>query len=147
MATDVQLRIVNEEVRSQMWVQQKRIYVFISNSFVYLFSGEKFKECLDYYLRLNFSKGCPPLFTTLKSLYHDKEKVQELLRENQKYIIFFFSFLQNCLSFWQVSVIEKLVVSYEESLRTCKMFSPNGESIHHLLNVVLESTGEAGNSE
>ncbi|XP_062856648.1 N-alpha-acetyltransferase 15, NatA auxiliary subunit a isoform X2 [Trichomycterus rosablanca] len=61
-------------------------------------TGEKFKECLDYYLRLNFSKGCPPLFTTLKSLYHDKEKV---------------------------SVIEKLVVSYEESLRTCKVFSSN----------------------
>uniref|UniRef100_A0A8C5AKK8 N-alpha-acetyltransferase 15, NatA auxiliary subunit-like n=1 Tax=Gadus morhua TaxID=8049 RepID=A0A8C5AKK8_GADMO len=39
-------------------------------------SGVKFRECLDRYLRLNFSKGCPPVFTTLKSLYHDKEKVQ-----------------------------------------------------------------------
>jgi peptide alpha-N-acetyltransferase len=36
----------------------------------------KFRECLDRYLRLNFSKGCPPVFTTLKSLYHDKEKVR-----------------------------------------------------------------------
>lgn len=37
--------------------------------------GEKFRECLDSYLRMNFSKGCPPVFTTLKSLYTDKEKV------------------------------------------------------------------------
>uniref|UniRef100_A0A8C8CZ70 N-alpha-acetyltransferase 15, NatA auxiliary subunit n=1 Tax=Oncorhynchus tshawytscha TaxID=74940 RepID=A0A8C8CZ70_ONCTS len=39
-------------------------------------TGEKFRECLDCYLRTNFSKGCPPVFTTLKSLYHDKEKVR-----------------------------------------------------------------------
>ena len=39
-------------------------------------SGEKFREVLDRYLRMNIiSKGCPPVFTTLKSLYHDKEKV------------------------------------------------------------------------
>uniref|UniRef100_A0A8P4G579 N-alpha-acetyltransferase 15, NatA auxiliary subunit a n=1 Tax=Dicentrarchus labrax TaxID=13489 RepID=A0A8P4G579_DICLA len=38
-------------------------------------TGEKFRECLDSYLRMNFSKGCPPVFTTLKSLYTDKEKV------------------------------------------------------------------------
>lgn len=37
--------------------------------------GDKFRECLDRYLRMNFSKGCPPVFTTLKSLYNDKEKV------------------------------------------------------------------------
>ncbi|KAG7273608.1 LOW QUALITY PROTEIN: hypothetical protein CRUP_011037 [Coryphaenoides rupestris] len=37
-------------------------------------TGERFRDCLDYYLRMNFSKGCPPLFTTLKSLYTDKEK-------------------------------------------------------------------------
>lgn len=44
-----------------------------------VFSGEKFRECLDRYLRMNFSKGCPPVFTTLKSLYGDKEKVTKLL--------------------------------------------------------------------
>uniref|UniRef100_A0AAR2JZP6 N(alpha)-acetyltransferase 15, NatA auxiliary subunit a n=1 Tax=Pygocentrus nattereri TaxID=42514 RepID=A0AAR2JZP6_PYGNA len=38
-------------------------------------SGEKFRECLDKYLRMNFSKGCPPVFTTLKPLYQDKDKV------------------------------------------------------------------------
>uniref|UniRef100_A0A8C5AYT8 N-alpha-acetyltransferase 15, NatA auxiliary subunit a n=1 Tax=Gadus morhua TaxID=8049 RepID=A0A8C5AYT8_GADMO len=38
-------------------------------------TGEKFSECLDYYLRMNLSKGCPPLFTTLKSLYADTAKV------------------------------------------------------------------------
>uniref|UniRef100_A0A8C9WH79 N-alpha-acetyltransferase 15, NatA auxiliary subunit n=1 Tax=Scleropages formosus TaxID=113540 RepID=A0A8C9WH79_SCLFO len=54
-------------------------------------TGEKFRECLDRYLRMNFSKGCPPVFTTLKSLYHDKEKV---------------------------SIIEELVVGYETSLNS-----------------------------
>uniref|UniRef100_A0A7N5ZSF8 N(alpha)-acetyltransferase 15, NatA auxiliary subunit n=1 Tax=Anabas testudineus TaxID=64144 RepID=A0A7N5ZSF8_ANATE len=54
-------------------------------------SGEKFRECLDRYLRMNFSKGCPPVFTTLKSLYNDKEKV---------------------------AIIEELVVSYETSLKS-----------------------------
>uniref|UniRef100_A0A8B9JBN2 N(alpha)-acetyltransferase 15, NatA auxiliary subunit a n=1 Tax=Astyanax mexicanus TaxID=7994 RepID=A0A8B9JBN2_ASTMX len=63
-------------------------------------NGEKFRECLDRYLRMNFSKGCPPLFTTLKSLYTDKEKV---------------------------SIIEELVVSYEKSLRSCRMFNPNDD--------------------
>uniref|UniRef100_A0A8C2N440 N-alpha-acetyltransferase 15, NatA auxiliary subunit n=1 Tax=Cricetulus griseus TaxID=10029 RepID=A0A8C2N440_CRIGR len=38
-------------------------------------SGEKFKECFDRSLRMNFSKGCPPVFNTLRSLYRDKEKV------------------------------------------------------------------------
>uniref|UniRef100_A0A672Z7Y2 N(alpha)-acetyltransferase 15, NatA auxiliary subunit n=1 Tax=Sphaeramia orbicularis TaxID=375764 RepID=A0A672Z7Y2_9TELE len=54
-------------------------------------TGEKFRECLDRYLRMNFSKGCPPVFTTLKSLYNDKEKV---------------------------AIIEELVVGYETSLRS-----------------------------
>uniref|UniRef100_A0A7N8XPU8 N-alpha-acetyltransferase 15, NatA auxiliary subunit a n=1 Tax=Mastacembelus armatus TaxID=205130 RepID=A0A7N8XPU8_9TELE len=40
--------------------------------------GDTFCECLDSYLRINFSKGCPPVFTTLKSLYTDKEKVSRL---------------------------------------------------------------------
>ncbi|XP_048031865.1 N-alpha-acetyltransferase 15, NatA auxiliary subunit a [Megalobrama amblycephala] len=63
-------------------------------------TGEKFRECLDRYLRMNFSKGCPPVFTTLKSLYHQKDKV---------------------------AIIEELVVGYEKSLRTCKMFNHNDD--------------------
>ncbi|XP_034738727.1 N-alpha-acetyltransferase 15, NatA auxiliary subunit-like [Etheostoma cragini] len=59
-------------------------------------TGEKFSECLDSYLRMNFSKGCPPVFTTLKSLYTDKAKV---------------------------TAIEDLVVGYETCLKTCRMFS------------------------
>uniref|UniRef100_A0AAR2JQV8 N-alpha-acetyltransferase 15, NatA auxiliary subunit n=1 Tax=Pygocentrus nattereri TaxID=42514 RepID=A0AAR2JQV8_PYGNA len=54
-------------------------------------SGEKFRECLDKYLRMNFSKGCPPVFTTLKPLYQDKDKV---------------------------AIIEELVVGYETSLNS-----------------------------
>ncbi|XP_035530421.1 kinesin light chain 1 isoform X3 [Morone saxatilis] len=63
-------------------------------------SGEKFRECLDRYLRMNFSKGCPPVFTTLKSLYNDKEKV---------------------------AIIEELVVGYETSLKSCRMFNQNDD--------------------
>ncbi|XP_068924748.1 N-alpha-acetyltransferase 16, NatA auxiliary subunit isoform X3 [Petaurus breviceps papuanus] len=64
--------------------------------------GEKFRELMDKFLRVNFSKGCPPLFTTLKSLYYNTEKV---------------------------SMIQELVTSYEASLKTCDFFSPyeNGE--------------------
>ncbi|KAM9850274.1 N-alpha-acetyltransferase 15, NatA auxiliary subunit-like [Aulostomus maculatus] len=63
-------------------------------------TGEKFCECLDSYLRMNFSKGCPPVFTTLKSLYTDKDKV---------------------------SIIEELVAGYETSLKSCRMFSENDD--------------------
>ncbi|TKS71979.1 N-alpha-acetyltransferase 15 [Collichthys lucidus] len=63
-------------------------------------TGEKFRECLDSYLRMNFSKGCPPVFTTLKSLYTNKEKV---------------------------TIIEELVVGYESCLKSCRMFSENDD--------------------
>ncbi|XP_027829316.2 N-alpha-acetyltransferase 16, NatA auxiliary subunit isoform X3 [Ovis aries] len=67
-----------------------------------LVPGEKFRELMDKFLRVNFSKGCPPLFTTLKSLYYNTEKV---------------------------SIIQELVTNYETSLKTCDFFSPyeNGE--------------------
>ncbi|CAG5993688.1 unnamed protein product [Menidia menidia] len=63
-------------------------------------TGETFRECLDSYLRMNFSKGCPPVFTTLKSLYTDKSKVY---------------------------IIEDLVVGYESCLKSCQMFSENDD--------------------
>uniref|UniRef100_A0ABM5FZM3 N-alpha-acetyltransferase 16, NatA auxiliary subunit isoform X2 n=1 Tax=Pogona vitticeps TaxID=103695 RepID=A0ABM5FZM3_9SAUR len=65
-------------------------------------TGEKFRELMDKFLRVHFSKGCPPLFTTLKSLYYNTEKV---------------------------STIQELVTGYEMSLKTCDLFSPyeNGE--------------------
>lgn len=52
--------------------------------------GEKFRECLDRYLRMNFSKGCPPVFTTLKSLYHQKDKVRSTIwpRDVYKFLHF-----------------------------------------------------------
>ncbi|XP_014645437.1 PREDICTED: N-alpha-acetyltransferase 16, NatA auxiliary subunit isoform X4 [Ceratotherium simum simum] len=67
-----------------------------------LVPGEKFRELMDKFLRVNFSKGCPPLFTTLKSLYYNTEKI---------------------------SIIQDLVTNYEASLKTCDFFSPyeNGE--------------------
>ncbi|KAM4797351.1 N-alpha-acetyltransferase 16, NatA auxiliary subunit [Rhinophrynus dorsalis] len=61
-------------------------------------TGEKFRELMDKFLRVNFSKGCPPLFTTLKSLYDSAEKV---------------------------SVIQDLVTGFETSLKTCDLFSVN----------------------
>uniref|UniRef100_A0A8D1T605 N-alpha-acetyltransferase 16, NatA auxiliary subunit n=1 Tax=Sus scrofa TaxID=9823 RepID=A0A8D1T605_PIG len=59
--------------------------------------GAKFRELMDKFLRVNFSKGCPPLFTTLKSLYYDAEKI---------------------------SIIQELVTNYEASLKKCDLFSP-----------------------
>ncbi|XP_061485908.1 N-alpha-acetyltransferase 16, NatA auxiliary subunit isoform X2 [Rhineura floridana] len=59
-------------------------------------TGEKFRELMDKFLRVYFSKGCPPLFTTLKSLYNSTEKV---------------------------STIQELVTGYEASLKTCDLFS------------------------
>nr|XP_010971584.1 N-alpha-acetyltransferase 16, NatA auxiliary subunit isoform X2 [Camelus bactrianus] len=59
--------------------------------------SEKFRELMDKFLRVNFSKGCPPLFTTLKSLYYNTEKI---------------------------SIIQELVTNYEASLKTCDFFSP-----------------------
>ncbi|EMP34362.1 N-alpha-acetyltransferase 16, NatA auxiliary subunit [Chelonia mydas] len=41
--------------------------------------GETFRELMDKFLRVNFSKGCPPLFTTLKSLYYNTEKARVIL--------------------------------------------------------------------
>uniref|UniRef100_A0A674IMK1 N(alpha)-acetyltransferase 16, NatA auxiliary subunit n=1 Tax=Terrapene triunguis TaxID=2587831 RepID=A0A674IMK1_9SAUR len=61
--------------------------------------GETFRELMDKFLRVNFSKGCPPLFTTLKSLYYNTEKVE---------------------------IIQELVTGYEASLKTCDFFK-NGE--------------------
>ncbi|XP_069061436.1 N-alpha-acetyltransferase 16, NatA auxiliary subunit isoform X2 [Pleurodeles waltl] len=65
-------------------------------------SGDRFRELMDKFLRINFSKGCPPLFTTVKSLYSNAEKV---------------------------SIIQELVTGYEVSLKTCDYFSlcENGE--------------------
>ncbi|XP_038166054.1 N-alpha-acetyltransferase 16, NatA auxiliary subunit isoform X2 [Arvicola amphibius] len=64
--------------------------------------GKKFRELMDKFLRPNLSKGCPPLFTTLKSLYSNAEKV---------------------------SIIQELVTNYEASLKMTGFFSPyeNGE--------------------
>ncbi|XP_070265098.1 N-alpha-acetyltransferase 16, NatA auxiliary subunit isoform X8 [Myotis yumanensis] len=47
-----------------------------------LVPGEKFRELMDKFLRVNFSKGCPPLFTTLKSLYYNTEKEGTSAMEN-----------------------------------------------------------------
>ncbi|XP_030056406.1 N-alpha-acetyltransferase 16, NatA auxiliary subunit isoform X1 [Microcaecilia unicolor] len=65
-------------------------------------TGEKCQELLDKFLRVHFTKGCPPLFTTLKSLYNNLEKV---------------------------CIIQDLITSYEVSLKTCDYFSlyENGE--------------------
>ncbi|XP_040197249.1 N-alpha-acetyltransferase 16, NatA auxiliary subunit [Rana temporaria] len=59
-------------------------------------TGNKFRDRMDKFLRINFSKGCPPLFTTLKSLFSSSEKL---------------------------SVIQELAIGYENSLKACGLFS------------------------
>ncbi|XP_040274397.1 N-alpha-acetyltransferase 15, NatA auxiliary subunit [Bufo bufo] len=63
-------------------------------------TGEKFRVCVDKYLRMNFSKGCPPVFNTLRSLYSDKEKVE---------------------------IIEDLILGYDTSLKSCRLFNINDD--------------------
>uniref|UniRef100_UPI00358E91D4 N-alpha-acetyltransferase 16, NatA auxiliary subunit-like n=1 Tax=Myxine glutinosa TaxID=7769 RepID=UPI00358E91D4 len=63
-------------------------------------SGDRFKSMLDIYLRQNLSKGCHPLFVSLKPLYHNPEKVV---------------------------VIEDLILMYEKNLRTISQYYPDGE--------------------
>ncbi|XP_075872660.1 N-alpha-acetyltransferase 15, NatA auxiliary subunit-like [Nelusetta ayraudi] len=63
-------------------------------------TGEKFRDCLDAYLRMNFIKGCPPVFTTLKSLYTSQDKV---------------------------GIIEEVVLGYESNLKSCQLFSENDD--------------------
>ncbi|RMC07088.1 hypothetical protein DUI87_16544 [Hirundo rustica rustica] len=114
--------------------------------------SEKFRELTDKFLRVNFSKGCPPLFTTLKSLYYNPEKVQKGGSEE-------LGTSQVDLSLCEVdkannpgnqsitkptkngryldiggldirvSTIQELVTGYEASLKTCDLFSTceNGE--------------------
>ncbi|XP_070434516.1 N-alpha-acetyltransferase 16, NatA auxiliary subunit isoform X7 [Equus przewalskii] len=48
--------------------------------------SEKFRDLIDKFLRVNFSKGCPPLFTTLKSLYYNTEKHIGNLKEAAKWM-------------------------------------------------------------
>uniref|UniRef100_A0A6Q2YI17 N(alpha)-acetyltransferase 15, NatA auxiliary subunit a n=1 Tax=Esox lucius TaxID=8010 RepID=A0A6Q2YI17_ESOLU len=64
-----------QKIYEEAWVKYPKGLVPRRLPLTFL-SGEKFRECLDRYLRMNFSKGCPPTFTTLKSLYHDKDKVR-----------------------------------------------------------------------
>ncbi|XP_046876394.1 N-alpha-acetyltransferase 15, NatA auxiliary subunit a isoform X1 [Hypomesus transpacificus] len=88
-----------QKIYEEVWVKFPKGLVPRRLPLTFL-TGEKFCECLDCYLRMNFSKGCPPVFTTLKSLYSDKEKV---------------------------SIIEDLVVGYATCLKSCRMFSQNDD--------------------
>ncbi|KAM6953228.1 N-alpha-acetyltransferase 15, NatA auxiliary subunit-like [Aplochiton taeniatus] len=88
-----------QKIYEEAWVKYPKGLVPRRLPLTFL-TGEKFRECLDCYLRMNFSKGCPPVFTTLKSLYSDKEKV---------------------------SIIEELVVGYATCLKSCRMFSQNDD--------------------
>ncbi|KAM4864455.1 N-alpha-acetyltransferase 16, NatA auxiliary subunit isoform X2 [Urocitellus parryii] len=103
---------LEKALQPSTWEERLQIYEEISKQHpraisprrlpLNLIPGEKFRELMDKFLRANFSKGCPPLFTTLKSLYCNTEKV---------------------------SIIQELVTNYEASLKTCDFFSPyeNGE--------------------
>ncbi|GAB1299121.1 N-alpha-acetyltransferase 16, NatA auxiliary subunit [Apodemus speciosus] len=105
--------------------------------------GKKFRELMDKFLRPNFSKGCPPLFTTLKSLYCNTEKLNLELIDLAKLLASEFqgSSCLNVISLvtqpqavrllpaCMVSIIQELVTNYEASLKMNGFFSPyeNGE--------------------
>lgn len=59
-------------------------------------SGQTFRELVDEYLRIALKKGVPPLFTNLRSLYEDKEKV---------------------------AIIEELVLGYSSTLESQNKFN------------------------
>ncbi|XP_030745565.1 N-alpha-acetyltransferase 15, NatA auxiliary subunit [Sitophilus oryzae] len=59
-------------------------------------TGVQFKQLVDKYMRKAFSKGVPPLFVDLRSLYKDAEKVR---------------------------IIEELVLSYVEALKKSNKYS------------------------
>ncbi|XP_063282034.1 N-alpha-acetyltransferase 16, NatA auxiliary subunit [Pelobates fuscus] len=65
-------------------------------------TGGKFRELAVKFLRAYFSKGCPPLFTALKSLYSVADKVL---------------------------IIQDIVTGFETSLKACELYSmdDNGE--------------------
>lgn len=95
-----------------------------------VWAGERFRECLESYVRMNFSKGCPPVFTTLKSLYTDKDKVNRDFTPCGCTLEFLSLNTNNSLTLClltQVSIIEELVVGYEASLKSCRMYNENGK--------------------
>ncbi|OXB79808.1 UNVERIFIED_CONTAM: hypothetical protein H355_000970 [Colinus virginianus] len=90
--------------------------------------SEKFRELMDKFLRVNFSKGCPPLFTTLKSLYYNPEKENDsLFGKLTLKSVRLVNIQDNTTD--HVSTIQELVTGYEASLRACDLFGPceNGE--------------------
>ncbi|XP_023931654.1 N-alpha-acetyltransferase 15, NatA auxiliary subunit-like [Lingula anatina] len=60
-------------------------------------TGEAFRKRADVFLRNGLHKGVPPLFTSLRPVYKDPEKVK---------------------------IIEELVLGYEQSLQETEYFSP-----------------------
>ncbi len=59
--------------------------------------GQTFKDLVDEYLRNALKKGVPPLFTNLRSLYADKEKVTLLLKSLFLSLLYFIAHY-NCIS-------------------------------------------------
>ncbi|XP_066286330.1 N-alpha-acetyltransferase 15, NatA auxiliary subunit-like isoform X1 [Branchiostoma lanceolatum] len=63
-------------------------------------TGETFERLADQYMRKALKKGVPPLFNNLRAMYPDKDKV---------------------------AIIERLMLGYQESLKTVEKFNPNDE--------------------
>ncbi|XP_035680936.1 N-alpha-acetyltransferase 15, NatA auxiliary subunit-like isoform X3 [Branchiostoma floridae] len=63
-------------------------------------TGETFERLADQYMRKALKKGVPPLFNNLRAMYPDKDKV---------------------------AIIERLMLGYQESLKTAEKFNPNDE--------------------
>lgn len=97
------------KIYEEVWIKYFRGLVLRRLLLNFLF-GEKFKECLDKFLRMNFSKGCLLVFNILRLLYKDKEKVV---------------------------IIEELVVGYEIFLKSCWLFNFNDDGKEELLIILF----------
>ncbi|XP_040137395.1 N-alpha-acetyltransferase 16, NatA auxiliary subunit isoform X6 [Ictidomys tridecemlineatus] len=117
---------LEKALQPSTWEERLQIYEEISKQHpraisprrlpLNLIPGEKFRELMDKFLRANFSKGCPPLFTTLKSLYCNTEKRMGRRSPRQLYSGFSISWhstlinLGNILWLWIISMLQLLVL-------------------------------------
>lgn len=86
------------------------MYAFFSLPNCYTILGEIFEKMADEYLRKMLRKGVPPAFVTMNGLYKDPEKV---------------------------TIIERLLTGYLESLESVSKFSAEGKFLDQVLKLQI----------